>query len=82
MYNYSNVCFIEGERDECIASNNSMQPEWRSNYRSDYKGTTRPVCTHDLLCWAFQVARGMDYLSSRKVNVAVMSHLPQRSSVL
>ncbi|PNF14062.1 hypothetical protein B7P43_G03563 [Cryptotermes secundus] len=56
-----------GEQDECMLSNNSIQPEWRSNYRGDYKGTTRPVCTHDLLCWAFQVARGMDYLASRKV---------------
>jgi FMS-like tyrosine kinase 1 len=25
------------------------------------------VTTSDLVCWAFQVARGMDYLSSRKV---------------
>lgn len=27
----------------------------------------RSVCTLDLLCWAFQIARGMDYLSSRNV---------------
>jgi FMS-like tyrosine kinase 1 len=56
-----------GEQDEYMLSNNSIQPEWRSNYRGDYKGTTNPVCTHDLLCWAFQVSRGMDYLASRKV---------------
>jgi hypothetical protein len=62
--------FTEGEQDECMLSNNSIQPEWRSNYRSDYKGTTRPVCTRDLLCWAFQVARGMDYLASRKVRMS------------
>jgi FMS-like tyrosine kinase 1 len=33
----------------------------------DYKGPARPVCTSDLVCWSFQIARGMDYLSSRKV---------------
>lgn len=27
----------------------------------------RTVTTADLLCWSFQVARGMQYLSSRKV---------------
>lgn len=27
----------------------------------------RLVTTSDLLCWSFQVARGMDYLASRKV---------------
>jgi hypothetical protein len=63
-----------------VLSNNSIQPEWRSNYRGDYKGTTNPVCTQDLLCWAYQVARGMDYLASRKVRMTVMTwHLPQGS---
>ncbi|XP_045614949.2 vascular endothelial growth factor receptor 1 [Procambarus clarkii] len=27
----------------------------------------KPLCSRDLLCWAFQIARGMDYLSYRKV---------------
>lgn len=27
----------------------------------------KPVCTRDLLLWSFQVARGMEYLASRKV---------------
>lgn len=48
-------------------SNNSVQPAWRSNYQSDYKGPSRSVTTTDLLCWAFQVSRGMEYLASRKV---------------
>lgn len=50
-----------------MLSNNSEQPLWRSNYGMDYKGPARSVCTSDLACWAFQVARGMDYLASRKV---------------
>lgn len=63
-----------------MLSNNSIQPEWRSNYRGDYKGTTNPVSTHDLLCWGFQVARGMDYLASRKVRMTIKTwHLPQGS---
>ncbi|XP_057340700.1 vascular endothelial growth factor receptor 1-like isoform X2 [Microplitis mediator] len=51
-----------------ILSNNSVQPGWRSNYRGDYKDyNLKPICTQDLLSWAFQVARGMEYLSQRKV---------------
>ncbi|KAK2588224.1 hypothetical protein KPH14_004258 [Odynerus spinipes] len=54
--------------DGCILSNNSSQPGWRSNYRGDYKDQNlKPICTQDLLSWAFQVARGMEYLSQRKV---------------
>lgn len=48
-------------------SNNSVQPEWRLNYRGDYRGTVKPISTRDLLTWGFQVARGMEYLASRKV---------------
>lgn len=48
-----------------------VQPEWRSNYESDYSEgrSPRPLCSRDLLCWAFQIARGMDYLASRKVGL-------------
>ncbi|KAF7410024.1 hypothetical protein HZH68_004405 [Vespula germanica] len=54
--------------DGCILSNNSSQPGWRSNYRGDYKDhNLKPICTQDLLSWAFQVARGMEYLSQRRV---------------
>lgn len=50
-----------------VMSNNSTQPAWRSNYKMDYNGPARTVTTTDLLCWSFQVARGMEYLASRKV---------------
>ena len=29
--------------------------------------STRTITTKDLLVWSFQIARGMDYLASRKV---------------
>lgn len=50
-----------------VLSNNSVQPAWRSNYKMDYKGPVRTVTTTDLVCWSFQIARGMEYLASRKV---------------
>ncbi|XP_012229228.2 vascular endothelial growth factor receptor 1-like isoform X1 [Linepithema humile] len=54
--------------DGYIFSDNSSQPDWRSNYRGDYKDQNfKPICTQDLLSWAFQIARGMEYLSQRKV---------------
>lgn len=34
---------------------------------SDYKSPLRFITTSDLVCWLFQVARGMEYLASRKV---------------
>lgn len=53
--------------DSVILSNNSVQPEWRLNYRGDYRGDVKPISTRDLITWSFQVARGMEYLASRKV---------------
>ncbi|XP_050672599.1 vascular endothelial growth factor receptor 1 isoform X2 [Leptidea sinapis] len=47
-----------------------IQPEWRSNYECDYSYdglTPRPLTSRDLLAWGFQIARGMEYLASRKV---------------
>lgn len=50
------------------SSGNHPYPPWRSNYRGDYRDLPQqPLCTRDLLCWAFQIARGMDYLADRKV---------------
>lgn len=61
------IRFTSLAEDSVLLSNNSEQPLWRSNYGMDYKGPARSVCTSDLVCWSFQVARGMDYLASRKV---------------
>jgi hypothetical protein len=61
-----------GQPKECLlSSGSSEQPNWRVKYGSDYTGTTMPVCSQDLLCWAFQVSRGMEYLASRKVRKIV-----------
>ncbi|XP_043065334.1 vascular endothelial growth factor receptor 1 isoform X14 [Drosophila ficusphila] len=49
--------------DDFQTSKNSGQTIWRSNYVSE----AMMVTTTDLVSWAFQVARGMDYLSSRNV---------------
>ncbi|XP_046599391.1 platelet-derived growth factor receptor alpha isoform X3 [Neodiprion lecontei] len=59
---------VNMSHDPAVLSKNSVQPGWRSNYRGDYvEDNLNPVCTRDLLCWAWQVSRGMEYLSSRNV---------------
>ncbi|XP_037960858.1 vascular endothelial growth factor receptor kdr-like isoform X2 [Teleopsis dalmanni] len=52
--------------DENVLSNNSVQPGWRSNYKPD-STESMTFTTSDLCSWAFQIARGMDYLCSKKV---------------
>jgi len=40
----------------------------QNTYRGDYTTVDiQPITTTDLLCWSFQIARGMEYLASRKV---------------
>lgn len=44
------------------------RPAWCTNYRGDYENVNiSALCTHDLICWSYQVARGMEYLSGKKV---------------
>nr|XP_024218987.1 vascular endothelial growth factor receptor 1 isoform X2 [Halyomorpha halys] len=39
-----------------------------AEYHGDYRiNSVRPICTQDLFCWGYQVAKGMGYLASRKV---------------
>ncbi|XP_047989746.1 vascular endothelial growth factor receptor 1 isoform X2 [Leguminivora glycinivorella] len=55
---------------EKVSESGYVQPEWRSNYESDYvyEGRKpRPLTSRDLLAWAFQIARGMEYLASMKI---------------
>lgn len=50
------------------ASNGYTQDECRGDYQpTDIK----PIMTTDLLSWAFQVAKGMEYLSSRRVMISI-----------
>ena len=67
LYLHLHLGTFKFKEEEALASNNSVQPERRLNYKGDYKDNVRPICTKDLLTWAFQVARGMEYLASRKV---------------
>ncbi|XP_063530528.1 vascular endothelial growth factor receptor 1 isoform X4 [Cydia strobilella] len=55
---------------EKVSESGYVQPEWRSNYESDYvyEGRKpRPLTSRDLLAWAFQIARGMEYLANMKI---------------
>uniref|UniRef100_A0A1I8MMD5 Protein tyrosine kinase n=1 Tax=Musca domestica TaxID=7370 RepID=A0A1I8MMD5_MUSDO len=54
------------EDEDNIMSNNSVQPAWRSNYKSD-STEAMSITTMDLISWSYQVACGMEYLSSKKV---------------
>ncbi|XP_078053199.1 vascular endothelial growth factor receptor 1-like isoform X2 [Augochlora pura] len=50
-----------------VLNNDSNQPEC-SNYQGDCKDSNlNTICTQDLLSWAFQVARGMEYLGQRRI---------------
>lgn len=64
---------IEMDSSGQTTSNGQSQP-WRANYRGDQDQPNRSLCTRDLICWSFQIARGMGYLASRKVSLRA-SHL-------
>lgn len=78
MY-YENCPNINNTAGQCEKKNTSvdaegyllpdeMEPIWRNNYCGDYNSeNVQPLNTNDLLCWSFQVARGMQYLASKKV---------------
>lgn len=51
--------------DSCL---DQHEPEWCPGYQGNNKNlSTKPIYTYDLINWSFQVTRGMDYLSSKKV---------------
>jgi len=72
--------FIETDQEqETLSSNNSLsdddeetdpaRPDWSCNFQADSEAmpSSTSVATRDLICWYFQIARGMDYLVSKKV---------------
>ena len=49
-------------------SSGAMSEHWTPRYRGDCRsGEVPSVSTRDLVCWSYQVARGMDYLASQQV---------------
>jgi len=46
-----------------------MPPDWSLNYQADVQDEVQHpfISTRDLISWSFQIARGMDYLVSKKV---------------
>lgn len=45
-----------------------VDPKKQPSHQRDDKNTkSKGLNTNDLLCWAFQVSRGMKFLASRKV---------------
>lgn len=50
----------------------SSSSGWNGNYHGVYNyKDIKSLTTSDLLCWSFQIARGMEYLASRKVFVLI-----------
>ena len=52
--------------------------EVNMNYEADeqvIEAAMNPVSTRDLICWSFQIARGMDYLASKKVDQFISSRI-------
>ena len=66
-----------GENQEEIELNaldgtQQQRPDWSINYEASNEQVIEtdelsPVSTRDLICWSFQIARGMDFLVSKKV---------------
>lgn len=65
---FSNEITNKNEPDVISANvNTGQQPSWRSSYGMECEVPARFICTSDLVCWSYQIARGMDYLASKNV---------------
>ena len=59
---------IVGADETFSTTNSNNNPEWCANLKGDYlQNNIEMLSTSTLVCWAFQIARGMEYLSSRRV---------------
>lgn len=68
--NMTGISYLSPTTDGSTRRMSSCGSQWQDHYRGDYQARdVRPIRTTDLLCWAFQIARGMDYLASRKVRL-------------
>lgn len=61
------------EDDEIVNSDDEERPDWSLNYQADVTDDYIEATSHytfttrDLIHWSLQIARGMDYLVSKKV---------------
>ncbi|KAH7643343.1 vascular endothelial growth factor receptor 3 [Dermatophagoides farinae] len=62
--NFSVVGNGQSKRPSSSSSSNRFQRQWSS---ISQRRQGRTVTTSDLICWAFQCSRGMDYLTMRKL---------------
>ena len=69
-YYYNIGVHAPADKDIIDTSDCNKQPDWSINYKADSKASSsssNKVSTLDLISWAFQVARGMEFLASQKV---------------
>ena len=57
-----------------IEDQQQQQPDWSLRYEQGEEDANNPVSTRDLIFWAFQIARGMDYLDRKKVVDDFINH--------
>ena len=55
------------------SAHDTQEPALLWNYQPDAENAWSPTfSTQDLISWSFQIARGMDYLASKKVDKDIM----------
>lgn len=53
--------------DNCVGNDISADASIVVNEDDDDVSNTQPLITKDLVCYSFQIARGMEFLASKKV---------------
>jgi len=68
-YQYANTIAVMTPSSAVELDNQETPPEWSLNYQADVQEEAQrsSISTRDLISWSFQIARGMDYLVSKKV---------------